>query len=241
MSNNAQTAPTSAALLLTRPRELAFQFLETLDPAALAGVEVVISPLIEIVTLDRPTDTEGAAGAIFTSGQGVARAPNGAGLPAYCVGRRTANAARVAGWDVRLVAETAKDLLAAIPGDVVGPLNHYCGKHRSGTIAEQLTARGLLTHVVVLYDQQLRSLSAEARELLAGPKRVIVPLFSPRTAAQFLVESEGATRIEVVAISDAAADLLRDKISAPVHVARAPDGLEMGRCVEIRLRDTSLP
>ncbi len=239
MANNAETVPNPPALLLTRPRERALHFLNSLDQAALSGVQVVISPLIDIVPLTQLPRLGDAAGVIFTSVHGVAFAPPGSGLPTYCVGERTAQAARQAGWDVQMTAQTADDLVALVSA-AAPPLVHFAGRHRRGDVAKRLNSMGIPTRIEVVYDQRLRDLSGPAKRLLVSSKRVIVPLFSPRTAAQFMSQSKGATRVEIVAISTAVAKVVPEEFRGQVHVAQAPTGLEMRRCVELRLRDTSL-
>lgn len=215
------------------------RFLRSLDQNVLVGVRVVISPLIDIVPLDPSPRLGDAAGAVFTSAQGVVLAPPGEGMPAYCVGKRTAQAARHAGWQVRLTAQTAHDLVQRMTG-AAPPLVHFAGRYRRGDVAKHLIEMGISTRVAVLYDQKPRDLSPDAQTLLRSAGRVIVPLFSPRTAAHFQAQSRDATRVEVVAISAAVAEELRDGFAGTVHIAGAPTGEEMRRCVELRLRDTSL-
>ncbi|NNE52034.1 MAG: uroporphyrinogen-III synthase [Sulfitobacter sp.] len=239
MANNAETDIDARSLLLTRPRESAQRFLGELDAKLMAGVTVVVSPLIEIVAIGKKPNLSAFAGAIFTSAHAPPLAPCGEGKPAFCVGAGTARAARVRGWDVLLVAETAEDLVAQIK-DSPTPLIHLSGRHRRGEIAERLSATGTETKVHVLYDQRPQALSGEAQQLLRGPTGVVVPLFSPRTAKLFYDQVTDLSKVFVIAISDAVAELVEGSGCHEVITARAPTGVEMRRSVEMRLRGTRL-
>lgn len=238
MANNAQT---STSLLLTRPQDSADRFLARLDPDVLGGVTVCISPLMKIVPTGLAPDLSGYAGAVLTSAQVVALAPESTGLPAYCVGAQTAERAAKAGWAVAVIAETADALVAAlIARGPAGPLVHLAGAHRRGDIALRLGNRGIPVDELTLYDQHLLPLNATAQSLLKGPGPVIVPMFSPRTARQFVDQAQTTASAHVVAISPAVAAVLRAVDLNGLETAAAPTGEEMARSVEMLLRKTSL-
>lgn len=230
------------ALLLTRPQDSAERFAARLPIAALSGLSVCTSPLLEIVPVGKAPDLSSFNGVIFTSAHAVGFVPSRQGVCAYCVGAQTAKAARARGWRVDLVAQTADDLVAMIrEANIIGPLVHLAGTHRRGEIAERLRLNGTTMEVVTLYEQRLKRLSQEAHALLTGEVTVIVPLFSPRTAAQFVDQAGALDRAIIVAISPAVAKTIEERRVANLLIANAPTGEEMGRLVEMLLRKDRLP
>ncbi|SNT72853.1 uroporphyrinogen-III synthase [Paracoccus seriniphilus] len=162
--------PTRAkpAFLLTRPEDDSRRF-----AALLPDLPVVFSPIIRIVPL--PHDREAllrAPALVFTSGHAIAAAGEGRGRRAYCVGPRTAELARLAGFDVVQGPGDAEGLLPILQA-APEPLVHPHGRH----LAKVLPVQG-----VVVYDQQSLALSDQARALLQAETPVILPLFSPRSA-----------------------------------------------------------
>jgi uroporphyrinogen-III synthase len=125
--------------------------------------------------------------------------------------------------------------------EVTGPLLHLAGRHRRGDVAAQLTAKGIVTDVHTLYDQQLCDLTEEAQALLAGDKPVLVPLFSPRSAQQFVAQARKLRHVTVVAISGAVAQALGKQEGVEIKIAAAPTGAEMVRSVENLLQGPSVP
>ncbi|MFT6676862.1 MAG: uroporphyrinogen-III synthase [Sulfitobacter sp.] len=232
------------SLLLTRPRHSAERVLARLNPAALAGWDVVISPLLAIIPLEFSADQTPVTAAVFSSANALAFVPDGGGRPAYCVGEQTSAAAQARGWRVKITAQTADDLadgLIAQMQDDQGPLTHFAGRHRRGDIAQRLTAAGLPTQVIEVYDQQLHHLSTAAQARVQGRARVLVPLFSPRTAGHFAAELINPQNVLVLAMSSAVADALGEVPDIMVQIAPAPTGKEMLNALEKQLRDHSLP
>lgn len=224
MRNN----PGPPALLLTRPRADAEQMARQFAPVA----RVVVSPLVEIVPTGAAPDLRGYAGVIYTSRNAVRLSPDPAGLPAYVVGPRSAELARERGAELRLVAPDAEALVAALAEHVItGNLLHLRGEHGRGAVAERLCSAGIETHQAVLYRQVLRDLSPEARALLDGERPVIVPLFSPRTAAHFATVARPRAELHVVCLSRAVAEALGDLPRAALEVAATPDGEAMERAI----------
>lgn len=229
------------ALLLTRPRESAEAFLAELDRGVLDGVRIVVSPLIEIRPLEVRVDMTPYAGVIFTSANGVGFAEDGARRPAFCVGTKTAEAARDRGWRVERIAQDADALVGSLLQDPVeAPLLHIAGAHRRGQVAERLSDAGLAVDVVAIYEQTLVPLSDEAQALLARRECVVVPLFSPRTAAQFARDAGDTTEVTFVAMSEAVAEPLQKLPAHSLHIARAPTAEDMRHLIEMLLRQDSL-
>lgn len=190
-------------LLLTRPLPDARRF-----AASMPGWRAVISPILRIVPVPHDGARLAAApGLVFTSAHAVGSAGPGRGRPALCVGGRTAQVARAAGFDVTEGEGTAESLLPLIRSAPV-PLIHPQGRH---------LARPLPVPGIVVYDQQAQPLSEEAAALLAGRDRVILPVFSPRSArlvGQAVDQAMDQARapLWLVAISDAA----REAWTAPL-------------------------
>jgi uroporphyrinogen-III synthase len=216
-----------ATVLLTRPADAARRFAALLDARAGRAVSVLVAPLMA----PRHIDPGGAAlaavaaarGLLFTSETGVvalARIATGRDVPAFCVGTRTAAAARGAGWRAEAMGVDAAGLVAALADRrPTAPLVHVRGRHAAGDIAGALSARGLPTTEAVVYEQVEQPLDAAALALLAGTAPVVVPLFSPRSAALFARHAAGAAApLRLAAISAAAARPL-----APREVAVAAE------------------
>lgn len=212
-------------LLLTRPKEQSARFADAVA-ARLPGVPVVISPVLEIVPRDGPVSTEGIAAFILTSENGartLAARADVAGRTAYCVGDRTAQAARAAGMDAVSAGGAAEDLVALIRARrPLGRLLFARGAESRGAVAERLAEAGLPVESVVLYDQRPRPLTPEAAALLAGAAPVIAPVFSPRSAA-LLSRAEIRAPLILVALSEAVARAWDGPAPQRVAVAAHPD------------------
>ncbi len=180
-NENGCPAPT---LLLTRPRAVAARF--ALEAASRwPGAQVAIAPLMEIVALGETPALDGIDGLIFTSAQGVARAGQGLGQSAWCVGTRTAETARQAGFDAAMAGETADELVAAlIKMRPEGRLLHLHGVHQRGDIAARLSVAGIACEGRAVYDQRAVPPDSVFFDALAS-ERLAVPLFSPRSAELF--------------------------------------------------------
>ncbi|MCX7558211.1 uroporphyrinogen-III synthase [Sulfitobacter sp. F26204] len=226
-------------LLLTRPKQSAARFAAELS---VDSNRVCISPLLEIVPKENLPDLAQFDQVIFTSVNAVAVAPDGNQRRAFCVGKQTEKAALAKGWRIELVALNADALVAAIrERAVAGSLVHLAGAHRRGEIAERLRHCGMDVSVVTLYEQHLRFLSPKAQSLLAGEAPVIVPLFSARTAAQFVDQAQCLDRAVIVAISATVAGIVKGLPIADMLIAKTPTGEEMKRLVEKLLRKDRLP
>jgi uroporphyrinogen-III synthase len=92
----------------------------------------------------------------------------------------------------------------------------------------------------VLYDQPLCPLSEAAQNAIIGEVPCIVPLFSPRTAAQFAKQVKDVRSTTAVVMSDAVARKLGDMAFIDMIKVQTPTGDEMARCVELWLLDASL-
>jgi uroporphyrinogen-III synthase len=228
---------TPPTLLLTRPEVQSRELAERLRPRIPADVKVVVSPILEIapVPFDLPADPSFL---ILTSAHGAEAAAGLPGLPdltAWCVGDRTAEAARALGLRAVSAGGTAQDLLALLRREHPnGTGLHLRGRHVAAELAGALTSAGIDTHEVVAYDQVARSLSSEALACLGGPGIVVLPVYSPRSARLLAAATDGAVAArDVVAISRQTADAWP---GAAATVSAAPDGPAMEDAIIARLR-----
>lgn len=222
-------------LLLTRPALQSARFAQEVA-ARVPGLRLIVSPVIEIAPRPLGYQPDEYAGLIFTSENGVAAfaaAWDGRAHPVWCVGVRTAEAARAAGFArVTSAAEGGGDaeallclLRAAHPET---PLLHLRGAHARGDLAPRLTAAGLPCDACILYDQGARPLTPEARAALLGPVPVVLPLFSPRSATLCADGAAGASApLHPAAISPAAARAWQALRPEPPVVADRPDSAAM--------------
>lgn len=229
------TAP-DLTLLMTRPRGASDRFLAQLPNGLRRRFRIVESPLIRIVPCEGQIDTGQARGIIFTSSHAVDACVSGqvdTGLPCFCVGQATTKAARFAGWPAKYMGSTAEELIAKMlvlrPET---PLVHLAGVHIRTNIAEVLTASGLPTRSVTVYDQRLEPLESEAEKVLQGDKPVIAPLFSPRTARHFANQLSDPAHVHAVALSKAVAEPLKNMGIRSVTVAQRPNSKDMIAAIE---------
>jgi len=205
-----------------------------------AEQKIILSPLIEIKMLPVQRQLTQYRGLIFTSENGVrafAQAYGKHNVPAYCVGERTADAARAAGLRAFSANGSADDLVTMIKGaDVKGVLLHVRGEHSRGDIA------GRLDHQIdelVAYRQVPVPLCEKAREIVAGKRRVILPLFSPRTAQLFFKHDlQINAPLQVVAISNAVNEVILGTNPAEnvdIFIAEKPDAAAMLAAIKGRI------
>lgn len=223
--------PDRPAILLTRPAALS---------AELAGeigdlpARIVISPAMAIVPLPDLPPPPAQAALILTSGHGAALA--GArgwldGRPVYAVGRKTAEIAGNAGAVLRGVAADADELVGLILRDRPQKfLVHLCGRHVAGQVAERLNSAGIETIPHPIYDQPEQEMTAEARAILAEPGDVILPVFSPRSAAILSLvcaKARPAARLHLLSISPGAEASWSGPNPETRCLAARPDGNAM--------------
>ncbi len=219
-------------LLLTRPEPQAADFARQLGVRFGAQVRIIKTPLLapRFYAPDLPTGP--FAGLILTSQTGVeayqrlGQAAQGLPRDAYCVGSRTADAARVAQLRPVSIAQDAPSLTAQIRAQPPqGALLHLRGRETRGDITQQLTLAGIETFDAIIYAQETQNLTAEAQAVLQDRHPVLVPLFSPRTATIFTMEltrTAGVSPLLVAAMSDDVALELR-AVASQVRVADRPD------------------
>ena len=227
--------PQSRALpvLLTRPEAAGDRFAAELTARFGKGLRIVTSPLLAPRFL-APALPQDAAAVVLTSETGVTAAlrlrDGGQHLPAraFCVGDRTAEAARAAGFDAVSAKGDADALVALILADgSAGPFLHLHGAETRGDVVGRLQAAGLRAAGAVVYDQRPCPLADAARSLLDGQGPVLVPLFSPRTAALFAETAPHRAALWVAALSPAVASALGNLSVARLVTASRPDAAAM--------------
>lgn len=214
----------AATLIITRPEQAAHQFVASLETSALVGIKVIYAPLLEIRPTNASIDLSDMHGVIFTSQQAVAFAPAGNNRTAYCVGATTTMAAKASGWSAHMAGATAAELLAHLSPHVPSqPFVHLSGTHVRGDISGQLGKGGWKISQVAVYDQVLLPLTKAARESLLSDTPTILPLFSPRTAAQLANQMKKLHEATIIALSDAVADPVRNLKNVNLIVAEGPN------------------
>ena len=224
-----QFTGTAVPVLLTRAEAQSRAFATALTDRFADRLRPVIAPLMAPEHL-RPALPAGTfAGVIFTSAQGVEAAVRlGVPLPrqAWCVGTQTAAKARAAGFEAHAAGGDAAALVAAIIGKPpTGRLLHLRGEDSRGEVAERLVSAGIETESVVVYRQAAQPLAPDAVALLQAEGPVIVPVFSPRSAALLHAALPADLRadLSLVAMSDAVAEALAKVPHLALAVAKRPD------------------
>ncbi|OCX61611.1 hypothetical protein BFP70_14980 [Thioclava sp. SK-1] len=220
-------APSDAILLLTRPEAASERFAQ-LYQARFGPATIVISPLTEI----SPCPVVPHKGdAIFTSENGVIPFLNGHLPPlgrAFCVGPRTAAAARQAGFRDVITGPGDATGLAGLIAAYPGPFVHYRGQEIAVSIAQLLQKHGTKVQECLVYKQKNCPASTQMRDALCGGRAVIVPLFSQKSAqrlAQALQDMDTSMTADlyIVSISQNTANAL-GAITAQSHlIAEQPD------------------
>ncbi|MEO1948652.1 uroporphyrinogen-III synthase [Thioclava sp.] len=223
--------PERPILLVTRPAVAAEGFVEAFRNRFGQDWPVIVSPLTEIEPLDTPIPEFQTA--IFTSQNAVAafqRLAQGQGRRAYCVGQRTAQAAREAGFDAIAGPGDAEALSEMIAQrELGGKLLFLRGEQVAFDLENRLTSAGIETESAIIYRQVSRPLSGEAQAALRASRPVLVPIFSPNAADRFLNSMPDAPKppLFVAAMSEAVASRLKSASLCHLEVASHPDAQGM--------------
>jgi uroporphyrinogen-III synthase len=215
------------ALLLTRPAAQSERFARAWGARMGDNWPVILSPLMAPVFLPADLDPDRYGGVIFTSETGVEALVRNCGaprIPAWCVGERTAEAARRSGFAVRVGCGNAETLAEAIIASrPQGRLLSVRGVHQAADIRTRLESSNLDTEEAILYDQVEQPPTAEARACLKRADPLLLPLFSPRSARLVgRVLPQPHAPLLVAAMSGAVAAEARSLAPASLEVASAP-------------------
>ncbi len=208
-------------LLITRPAEDARELADRLQAL---GHETTIEPMLTIAPVPYSFPDAPIAAIVLTSRHG-ARMIAGeftrhlANVPGYCVGKATAEAARIAGFKhVMDGGGNAAALTAAVSGAFDsdnGVVLHARGRHTRGDIAGKLRRQGFDAREVIVYEAiATPELSLRARKAITSHALDGIVFLSPRTAQIFavLVNNAGLTP----ALAGLDAYCLSDAVAAPL-------------------------
>ena len=217
------------ALIVTRPKEQAQAFADELRRRHDGPLEIILSPLLSVAFLS--PDLPKAEAMIFTSANGVAAAQKlglAMGQTAWCVGDKTALAARHAGFEAISCGGDAETLVATLrKAAPAGTLLHLRGEHTTGDIANRLRKAGIQVEEAVGYTQEAQSLTQAAIQALGGKDPVVLPLFSPRTATILARQGTITAPLHIVAISDNVMKAAQSLTAKQRHIAAEPSGEAM--------------
>lgn len=230
---------TDATILLTRPRAQSETFAEALRAAIPPDVTILVSPILEIRTLQITSPESRPDFLVLTSAhaaQAISRSSGLAGCRAYCVGGATAEAARSAGADAIAAGGTARELIDRIRSDRPEGQGLYLrGRHVSVDLAAELEKSGIKVGSSVVYEQLPAELNADARRVLDGASRVVLPVFSARSARLLAAATKEVRAIlAVVAISSQVAAEWPDSRQI-AGIAAIPDASAMVSAVSASL------
>lgn len=226
---------TAEALLITRPEPQGPDFARR-ALARIGARRVVLSPLLRIERVAGLPALPDDAEIVLTSASGLAvlDGPDRArlaGRRAWCVGPRTTAAARAAGMLAEQAGADAQSLAVTLADRGPGAaLVHLRGVHAAAPLADWLSQSGIALREAVVYDQALCPLTDEARAILVAPDPVLVPLFSPRSAAAFAEQAlplEPRAALAVCALSPAVAEACAGLPVARLSIAPRPDASGM--------------
>ena len=226
-----QSHPT---ILLTRPLAQSQRFADQIGGA-------LISPLMRPEFLSPMLPSGDFTAIVLTSETGAEAAGRisaaGIALPkrAFCVGNRTAEAARAARFDTSSAAGSVDDLLAYILAAApVGRLLLLRGQDSVGDLEQRLISAGIETVSQIIYRQIAQSLTDGARAVLQDPRPVILPIFSPRSARLLAAELRRVAAkapIWLAALSPAVAEAF-DFPTVYTEIATRPDSAAMLQAVQ---------
>lgn len=234
-----------ATILLTRPRDAAERTARALREAGLAqglSLSVVVSPILRIELFAVSARLDRDCALVLSSAHAVAalqQAGKADGQRAYCVGASTAHAAQAAGLEALSADGDAADLVRLVQrSHAAGPLVWLRGAHHRESLSDGLRAAGFDMSECVVYDQRPCPLDARARNILAEPSPVLLPIYSPRSA-HLLGQAcrDAAAPLELVAISPAALADWDGPRPAWTGLAAHPDGPSMVRALLCRARE----
>ncbi len=181
--NNNSTRTGGWSIILTRPQESAEKTAQRFRDAGAASDQIVIAPLLRIITTASSLGPVAGETVIFTSENGVrAIAPPRRETTAWCVGPNTAAAARDRGFHVEIAGGNADSLIAELERKrPSGKLVWFRGNHVAVDITARLRDLDMEVRSETVYQQDSLHLTREATERLRSSP-CILPVYSPRTA-----------------------------------------------------------
>jgi uroporphyrinogen-III synthase len=225
-------------VMVTRPMDEAVATAARLEAA---GHEPVIEPLLRITRTGAPLPAGRFDGTIVTSANAVAALAGRDGcipelpildLPTLIVGRRTAAAARAAGFrDVTFAGRDVDALVGTVGAEWESPrrILYLAGTDRSADLEARLSPMGHKVVIAEVYQAiQADRFTPVGAAALASRAVGAVLHFSARTAEAFVASSRGVVSLEGgdlvhLCLSARIADILRRAGAARVLVAEQPE------------------
>ena len=227
-------------VILTRPTAQSHAYGGELHRLFGDRIRVVHAPLMRIEPTTHTIDLTGVARILFTSGNAIrlfCDISETRDIPVLCVGDKTASVARAAGMAAESASGNASDLVALARAEMKqndGDILHVRGEHAAGDVTAALNKAGLRARAKVIYRQVACDLPPDAINALKGDKRVILPVFSARTAKILVtqisdIELQGTT---AVAISPNVAKALGACGFDDVKTAQDPDAFSVSTAIK---------
>lgn len=234
-------------LLLTRPEALSRALAKDIETIFTGQARCIIAPLMAIVPVGKLPDTASFQALLFTSVNGVQTFAAMGGItdrPCYCVGARTADAARNAGLNAISANGATADLVALVTKDLApedGALLYIHGENTAGDIAGELSNLGFSVSSEVLYQQAECEFSKATLNALENGEVGGLPLYSPLTArrlVKLLVDNPTwpTEKLTALCISENVAAEVRDLPFECVLVSAIPNGAAMQALIGEYLR-----
>lgn len=231
-------------IVVTRPQEDSERTAAALRER---GHIVVVAPLLRVEHM--PVSLNQTYGAVvITSANAVAAIADHpacaalTALPLYAVGKRSAEAARVAGFaDIHVAGGDMDDLVRLIAEqrpDARAPILYLAGEDRSGDLIGDLAMHGVAADLAVVYRAIPIPFSAELIGAVQSGAVDTVLHYSRRSAEQFITGAKvagvatQATRLRQLCLSAPIAATLIQAGARNVAVAKRPDEPSMMALIE---------
>ncbi len=224
-----------AIILLTRAKAQNTGFSAQLRARIGNAARIVEAPLTLIQPINATIDLTGVGAVAFTSANGVsefAKREKTRDSACFCVGARSADAARAVGFAARAAAGDVADLAQLIAREydaANGVVLHVRGRHAAGDLVGALNARSMPALSVIIYEQCVVPVDDGIYKDIGSNLPLFVPLFSPRSAKIFL-DQFGELQFQdavAICISSNVAKELGDGVFGSVVVAQRPDAASM--------------
>lgn len=211
-------------VLITRPEDSGRGFVALLEPK-LKGASILLAPVLRIEMLQPRPLTGPFSHTLITSRHAVAyAAEHFPSLPALCVGQSTAEHARAQGVSATAAGGDAEALIELARRENAGPMIHLRGEHTRGDICAKLVHAGCDCQELVVYRQAHQLWSPDIKAQILSAPNLLVPLFSPRSAAlcaENLADFKG--NLQVVAMSSNVLDNWHHPATTRTCIAEKPD------------------
>jgi uroporphyrinogen-III synthase len=212
-------------IVLTRPQEDSERTAATLRAKR---HEVLIAPLLRV----EPVATElrtAWGGVLITSANAaaaIAAHPARDGLiklPVFAVGKRSADAARAAGFtDITTAGGDVRDLVKTVSArraDAKGPLLYLAGEDRAGDLVGDLEVHGIAAELAVVYRAVPAAFPIDLMKALRAKQVDAVLHFSRRSAESYIA---GAAALAIAGLALAARHFcLSEQVAEPLRAAGA--------------------